>query len=131
MDIHLIHSNRDLKTRRRELRRNATPQEVILWRYLRRSNLGFKFERQHGIGGYIVDFYCYQRKVAVEIDGAQHSDENAKKYDQLRTKYLKDLGFRVLRFWNSEIDRNLEGVLLKIKRELDAEHPASMTQHPS
>jgi very-short-patch-repair endonuclease len=103
--------------RRKKLRREMTPQEYKLWFFLKNKNLGFKFRRQHGIGPYIVDFCCTEEKLILEIDGSQHFE--AKEYDQERTSYMQLIGFRVIRFWNNEIDTNMEGVLLRIKLELE------------
>ncbi|MEK7190312.1 MAG: endonuclease domain-containing protein [Patescibacteria group bacterium] len=103
-------------TRRRELRKSLTPQELKLWFYLKNNKLGVKFRRQHGIGPYIVDFYCKEKNLVIEIDGSLHKD--AKDYDKERNAYIETLGLKVLRFWNSEIDKNIEGVLKKIKENL-------------
>jgi len=73
--------------------------------------LGCKFRRQHSISKYIVDFYCPERKLIIEIDGSQHI-ENA--YDAQRDEYLNNLGFKVLRFWDNDVSNNLDGILLKI-----------------
>ncbi|MDD5589711.1 MAG: DUF559 domain-containing protein [Candidatus Portnoybacteria bacterium] len=110
-----IHSLIKSKRLRSNLRRSATPQEVILWSRLRHSRLGYKFRRQHSIGKYIIDFYCPENKLIIEIDGSQHLDSE---YDQERDEYLKVLGFKILRFWDNEVNKNLEGVLLKIVAEL-------------
>src|SRR4051812_11553091 len=107
-----IHQNKPLKDRRQELRIVATPQEIILWKYLRRSNLDFKFERQHSIGQYIVDFYCPKKKLIIEVDGDHHNDN--KEYDTERTRYLESLGNKVIRFWNGDINNNLGEVVNKI-----------------
>ena len=109
-----IHNLGDLKNRRKNLRNNATPQEIILWNRLKNRGLGVKFRRQHSIGTYIVDFCCPEAKIIVELDGSQHAGESAECYDQARTHYLQQLGFRVLRFWNNEININLESVLMSI-----------------
>lgn len=98
---------------RRELRKSLTPQELKLWYYLRNKKLGVKFRRQHGIGPYVVDFYCKENNLVIELDGAQHKDE--KEYDKERDNYMETLGIKVLRFWNGEIDKNIEKVLQKIK----------------
>ncbi len=111
------YSNKNLESKRRYLRKEATPQEIILWSKLRYKNLGVKFQRQHSINKYIVDFYCAKKKIIIEIDGIQHED--ARLYDEQRTRYFESLGFSVLRFWNNEINTNLEGVLLKIQSEID------------
>jgi very-short-patch-repair endonuclease len=103
-------------TRRKELRKSPTPQESKLWFYLKGNNLGVKFRRQHGIGPYIADFYCKEKNLVVEIDGSQHIKE--KEYDVERNNYIETLGIKVLRFWNSEVDKNIEGVLKKIKDHL-------------
>lgn len=111
-----IHSNLNFKTRRAELRNNATRQERTLWQYLRKKKLGFTFQRQHSIGPYIVDFYCAEKRLVIELDGEQHK-QNVE-YDQERTKFLMGLNHIVLRFWNSEIDDNLCIVLEKIRQTL-------------
>ena len=96
-------------SRRKELRKSLTPQELKLWHYLRNKKLGVKFRRQHGIGPYVVDFYCNENNLIIELDGSQHLD--AKEYDKERDNYIETLGIKVLRFWNGEIDKNIEGVL--------------------
>ena len=104
------------KVVRKYLRNNSTPYETKLWNELRNKKLGYKFRRQHGIGNYIVDLYCSKKKLAIEIDGNEHL--NNKEYDRERTESFKVLGVKVLRFWNSEVDKNLEEILFKIKHEL-------------
>jgi len=99
------------------LRNNATPQEVILWSRLRRNGLGYKFRRQESIGKYIVDFYCPEKKLIVEIDGWRHKENET--YDNDRTTYLESLGLKILRFWNNEVNDNLEGVILRIEEHLE------------
>jgi very-short-patch-repair endonuclease len=109
----------NLKTKelpRQTLRNQATPQEVILWSYLRNSKLGFKFRRQHSIGNFIVDFYCPETRLIVEIDGSQHIEQE--QYDNERTIFFSKLGCNVIRFWNNEINTNIEGVIMKIEEEL-------------
>ena len=108
-----------LKDRRGLLRIKQTPQEVLLWSRLRREKLGFKFRRQHSIGGYIVDFYCPEKKLVVEADGSQHFENEAEEYDRNRTRYFEGLGIKVLRFTNAEINTNMNGVLLEITTELN------------
>ncbi len=111
--------NRDFEQeliRRKILRKDSTPQEILLWSRLRNNQLGCKFRRQHHLGPYIADFYCHEKKIVIEIDGSQHMD--AKEYDERRDQYFETFGFKVLRFWNNEINSNLEGVLLKIISKL-------------
>jgi very-short-patch-repair endonuclease len=113
-----FHSHQYFKSRRRELRNNATEYEVLLWKYLRKSRLGCKFERQHSIGPYIVDFYCVAKRLVIELDGVQHREN--KEYDQERTRYLESLNYKVLRFWNYEISENIYAVIEKIKQAVDS-----------
>ncbi|OGI69562.1 hypothetical protein A3A09_00455 [Candidatus Nomurabacteria bacterium RIFCSPLOWO2_01_FULL_42_20] len=103
-----------LKKNRIVLRNNQTPQEKILWSRLRREQLGFKFRRQHSIGNYIADFYCSPKKLIIEIDGSQHFKEKNQQYDEKRSQYFNKLKIKVLRFTNTEINNNIEGVVLKI-----------------
>jgi very-short-patch-repair endonuclease len=112
-----IHTNKIFYTRRKELRNNLTHQEIILWIQLKNKNMGYKFQRQHSIGPYIVDFYCAQKKLIIELDGSQHLDKE--EYDRERTLFLQSLGFKVLRFWNSEVDENLDEALGEIRQFLN------------
>ena len=99
----------------RELRHGQTPIEERLWRELRsRQLVGMKFRRQHPIGSFIVDFYCADKRLVVEIDGDSHADQIA--YDKRRTKWLEDQGYRVIRFTNREVLNQLSAVLEKIMR---------------
>jgi very-short-patch-repair endonuclease len=100
----------------RDLRRNATRQERKIWRLL--SYHRPRFTRQHVVGPYILDLACRQAKLAVEFDGSQHID--ATDYDSRRTAFLESLGWRVIRFWNSEVMENPEGVAEAILLELGA-----------
>ncbi len=70
------------------------------------------------MGGYVVDFVCFEAKLIVELDGSQHAEEAARDYDAVRTEFLEAGGFTVLRFWNNEVRKNLEGVLLEIQKRL-------------
>jgi very-short-patch-repair endonuclease len=104
----------------KKLRKNQTPQEVIVWSRLR--NRGFKnlkFRRQYPIGKYIVDFICLEKKIIIELDGWQHKEEKQERYDKERSKFLEKLGFRILRFWNNDVNNNLGGVFLKIEESLN------------
>ena len=112
-----IHNVPAKKEIRKRLRNNATPHERILWSRLKSSQLGYKFRRQHSIGKYIVDFYCLQKRLIIELDGSGHIKD--KQYDKEKNKYLENLNFTVLRFWNSDINNNLEGVIQKIQGYLN------------
>ena len=103
------------------LRQNMTDVENILWYYLRNNQLnGYKFRRQEAIGGYIVDFVCFEKKLIIELDGGQHNEENIIAKDSIRQKFLENNGFVVLRFWNDEILENLENVLNSIYEKLES-----------
>lgn len=101
-----------MKPRRKQLRNRATEEERILWSCLKNDKLGCKFIRQYSVEGYVVDFYCPDKRLAVELDGQQHADNV--KYDLYRTKYLGVYNIRVLRFWNHEVKNNLSQVLRQI-----------------
>lgn len=103
----------------RALRHNMTDVEQLLWHSLRRKQLGdYRFRRQHPIERFVLDFYCCEVKLAIELDGGQHNEPDAKARDSERTALLAAHGIQVLRFWNNEIFSNLEGVLQKIHEAL-------------
>ena len=77
------------------------------------------FRRQQPIGPYIVDFASFERKIIIEIDGGQHNDKEAREKDEERTAWLKEWGYRVLRFWNNDVLMNTEGVMEEIRKALD------------
>ena len=104
----------------RILRKNMTKQERILWTFLRKKNINnLKFRRQYPIGNYIVDFICNEKKLIIEIDGGQHNENKNITYDKERTKYLESKGYKVIRFWNNDIDNNIEEVYLDILKHMD------------
>src|SRR5690606_8502911 len=101
----------------RALRRNATEAEVALWQHLRgRRLIGLKFRRQAPIERFIVDFYCPEKRLIVEVDGGQHTAES----DQARTGRLEALGYKVIRFWNNDVLGNTLAVLETIKARAEA-----------
>jgi very-short-patch-repair endonuclease len=103
----------------RSLRKNQTPWEHKLWFYLRGKRFeGFRFRRQFVIGYYIVDFCCFDKKLVIELDGGQHNEEQNKLSDTERTEFLQSQGFKVIRFWNNEVDENIEAVLMTILENL-------------
>ncbi len=103
----------------KELRRRQTDAEGRLWYFLRGRHIeGFKFRRQHRIGHYIVDMVCLEKKLIIEIDGSQHNDVQNHIKDESRTKWLKEEGYQVLRFWDNEVLTNAEGVLEVIRQML-------------
>ena len=110
--------------RARSLRTVQTDAEQGLWYHLRSRDLqGWKFRRQHEIGRYIADFVCPYAGLIVELDGGQHGEQVI--YDELRTLELEAMGYRVLRFWNNDVLKNIEGVLevLVVALARPAPHP--------
>jgi very-short-patch-repair endonuclease len=106
--------NMCIKEKAKKLRKNLTDEERILWAYLRNKGVnGVKFRRQEPIGRYIVDFVCYEQRLVVEIDGSQHA-EAQRRYDLKRDNYLRGMGYNVVRFWNSDVKENLEGVIHRV-----------------
>ncbi|MGO8921237.1 MAG: endonuclease domain-containing protein [Stellaceae bacterium] len=102
----------------RRLRTTPTDAEIRLWSRLRRKLLeGFRFRRQHPMGPYVVDFFCPDAKLIVEVDGGQHAESAS---DVVRTSWLEARGYRVIRFWNNDVLGNTEGVLLSILDALRA-----------
>ena len=111
--------NQDYQTdQRKRLRNNATFPEKLLWQYLKDSGLGHKFRRQHGIGVYVVDFYCPRKRLAIEVDGKSHLTPEGKKHDATRAVFLDHACINVLRFTNDEVVDELDRVLEKIKQTL-------------
>ena len=108
----------------RRLRREQTPAEQVLWRYLRTKRMcNVKFCRQHPVSPYFVDFCSIQRKLIIEIDGAQHADQSGD--DEVRTTYLISRGYRVLRFWNDQVLKSADGVLDEIEKFLSVDSSES------
>jgi very-short-patch-repair endonuclease len=105
----------------RQLRSNPTEAEKCLWQQLRYQALGVKFRRQAVVGKYIVDFVCFGKKLVIELDGGQHSQNQQ---DIIRDAWLKNYGFQVLRFWNSDVLANTEGVIQKITEQLPPPEPS-------
>jgi len=101
-----------------ELRKETTPAEAKLWRALRAHQVdNIHFRRQHAIGNYIVDFCSPRKKLIIELDGGHHLEQEA--YDQERTEFLQSKGYRVLRFWNDDVLKDLNGVMQVILEMLN------------
>ena len=110
------------RTFAQKLRTNMTDAERLLWDQLKQKQIhGAKFRRQYPIGRYVVDFICLEKDLIIEIDGGQHSE--SKEADLQRDQWLKKKGFKVLRFWNHEIFKNLEGVKQVIEKNVLEPHP--------
>ncbi|HEU0082847.1 MAG TPA: endonuclease domain-containing protein [Bradyrhizobium sp.] len=107
------------RTAAKKLRASTTPHERILWRALKELPMsGTHFRRQAPIGPYVVDFFCPAAHLIIELDGGHHNEDKAAKRDQTRQLWLEREGYRVIRFWNSDINSNMEGVLEQIYTEL-------------
>ena len=106
------------------LRRSMTKAEAVLWKKLRDRNvISIKFRRQHPVYNFIVDFYCHEYKLVIEVDGEIHNDEIASRYDLGRTEVLNNFGLKVIRFTNNQILCSLDSVIEKIQREIPKRTP--------
>ena len=111
-----VRYNPELKKLARNLRNKSTKSEISLWKYLNCQQIdGYKFSRQKPIGNYIADFYCYQLRLVIEIDGSSHNSLDIQEKDKLKEIYLKQLGFTVLRFTGYDVFENIEGVVQSIR----------------
>jgi very-short-patch-repair endonuclease len=113
------------KRNAKTLRVGMTDAERRLWSRLRLEQLGVKFRRQHPIGTYVLDFACLDPKVAIEVDGSQHLEQQP--YDQRRSTWLMNQGFAVLRFWANEVISETDAVVLRIIAQLDLGVPPAPT----
>src|SRR3989344_7360502 len=105
-----MYNDKILKDRRRELRQDNTKSEDLLWQKIRNRKLsGLKFRRQYSTGSYILDFFCPEIRLAIELDGEQHKD--AVEYDKERELFLKDKDIHTIRFWNNEVVEDIARVL--------------------
>jgi len=115
-------NKKEIQKRRRLLRSNMTFSEKIVWMYLRKQQMKVRFLRQYSVDKYIIDFYCPKLKIAIEIDGDVHEQEEQKKHDIIRQEYLERLGIKFLRLKNDELFDNpnkaFERIENKVKEEL-------------
>ena len=119
-----LHNRKYLKKYRRDLRSNLTISEARLWKALKGSQLdGRKFRRQHSIANYIVDFFCYSEKLAIEVDGGYHRNESVAEADRIRDSFLKEQGIKVLRVPNEAVQYQLDMVLEAIRAEFTTPPP--------
>lgn len=110
-----LYNKKELKAYRIALRNKSTSAEVALWKLLKSSQSGRKFRRQHSIGNYITDFCCPSEKLIIELDGNGHGEYSQIEKEEIRDKYLEDLGFRILRFENRLVFQEPDYVLKEIK----------------
>jgi very-short-patch-repair endonuclease len=101
-----------------------TQAEQILWQHLRNRNFGGNFRRQRPIGPFIVDFYCHEVRLVVELDGESHNHTAQAEHDELRTEWFQDRGYRVLRFWNQDVLRDTDSVIAAIVEALSPSAPS-------
>ena len=115
-----IHYNKQSeKINRRKLRKNSTAAEKILWERLRgRKFLGYKFRRQYSISQFVLDFYCPEKRFAIELDGEIHNEEKVKNHDENRDGFTKDFNIRIIRIKNEMIFDDIDKVLKFIKKEI-------------
>ncbi|MGJ8684534.1 MAG: endonuclease domain-containing protein [Nonlabens sp.] len=117
-----IHNLRNLQRNRKGLRKSLTPAEAFLWNELKSQKFhGIKFRRQHSIKYYIVDFYCAQHKLIIELDGDYHDETEQQNKDELRDKELSEMDLTVLRYENNYVFEELEHVLGDIKKHCKLE----------
>src|SRR3989344_2416703 len=109
------YNNPIFRDRRRELRKNQTEAERILWAQIRNNKLGHHFWRQYSVGPYILDFYSPVLKIAIELDGKHHAEQEHIVYDKEREVYLEGLGIKTVRFRNEEVVSDIAGVVTRIK----------------
>ncbi len=104
-----------IKKNARDLRKKSTKAEITLWNKLKNRQIGnMKFRRQHPIGGYILDFFCLEHLLGIEIDGSIHELPDRRRYDDVRTELLNEIAIRIIRFSNHEIHTDIENVIHRI-----------------
>ena len=105
-----------MKARRQKLRRESPKAEVLLWRHLKGRKIGgYKYRRQYSVGGYVVDFYCAELRLVIEVDGPSHyRTKQALAYDKKRQQFIESFGIRFVRFTNNDIYNNIDGVIKEI-----------------
>ena len=116
--------------RARQLRKDDTWAEKLMWRWLRdRRFSGYKFRRQHPLGIYYLDFFCEEAELNIELDGSQHGFPDQRKHDLEREKFLQSLGIKTLRFWNSRLRREAKVVRDAIFNELQTRAPHPLPEY--
>lgn len=114
-------NQKDQKLLRQSLRNNATAPEAILWRMLKGKQIeGLKFRRQFGIGPYVLDFYCPEIRLCIELDGDVHKTYEQAQYDEIRTRFLNESNIKVLRFENDVVYRSANAIEEAIKMHMKA-----------
>lgn len=119
-----IYNKRSYLDRRRELRTKPTRHEELLWYRVRNNQLGYRFFRQYSAGPYILDFYCPKLRLAIEIDGSQHAEQEVIEYDKERELYLNGLDIKTIRFWNKDVMNDINKVIERIRKEINVPNPS-------
>jgi len=115
-------NRRSEKDKRRQLRSSMPKAEVILWERIRRRQLlGCKFRRQYSVGSYVIDFFSAEIRLGIELDGDSHFESGAPEYDQKRQEFIQSFGIRTVRILNTDVYKNLDGVLELIARAVVAQ----------
>ena len=120
-----------LASRRKSLRNNMPAPEQRIWYFIKSKQLGYKFRRQYSFGNYIVDFYCPELRLVVEIDGDSHGTEESVLYDKKRSEYLESAGVLIKRYNNGDIMKNIEGVIGDLKNFIFAINTPSCAKSAS
>lgn len=120
-----IFNKTEYTARRQTLRNNMTEPEKRLWQILRNQQMGVKFRRQHGIGHYIVDFYCPEQKLVIEVDGNSHYTDDAQHYDTVRADFMLALGITTMRFTNHDVMTRLDVIYQQITQQLKLQQVAN------
>ena len=115
-----VFNSKKMTSRRKSLRQKPTEAEKILWQELRKKKLGVKFKRQYSLGNYVADFYSPEARLAIELMGSVHESDQVRRYDLGRIKYFESLGVKTMIFWNGEVVKDLERVLMKILKYLSS-----------
>ena len=117
-------------SRARALRKQETWAEKLMWRWLRdRRFSDYKFRRQHPLGGYVLDFFCEEAELNIELDGSQHGFPGQRKHDETRERFLQSRGIKTLRFWNSHLRRNAQSIRDTIFHELQSRAPHPLPEY--
>ena len=123
-----LHNNPALKDHRRKLRHSQTDAEKAFWSHVRSKQFhGKRFLRQYSVGSYILDFYCPELRLAIELDGGQHNETDGKAYDAVRSEFLQAQDIDVLRFWNNDVLQNIQGVLGKMEVVMEGKTNMNIT----
>jgi len=114
-----VHNSKELVNIRRGLRNNLPRAEILIWKHIKNSLLGYKFRRQHSIGKYIVDFYCPELKLAIEIDGPIHDEPDKVFRDKEKTNYVLSKNIQIIRIDNKETYTNINRAIEYISSEIE------------